>query len=177
MGGLTVGYHYPGENQCGLDAYYFTYVNIPSSPAGSFLAPFDIVSSGSVQEVNDIDFEDAYIAMDVISGQPDPSTGFWDAEDAQGNIFHIRPYEDNPDFDPNEPEDPQTNPPFIFPQDFSVVGYTIQCLVNKEDITFNEDDSDPNEVVLTMEAEVEIEGINYNGDRESWATAYQWGAL
>ena len=173
MGGITVGRHYPGGNECGLDAYYFTYVNVPTNPSGGFFSPLDISSSEAVEDVNNIDFDDAYIAMTVDSGAIDPTTGYYDAEDLQGNIFHIKPYEDNPNFDPNDDPDPVDNPEYIFPQNFNVVGYEIQCYVAKDYTSFNEDDSDPNIIIWTMEAnDVEIEGIQYNGDRDTWSQCY-----
>ena len=113
------------------------------------------------------------MSMDVDSGSIDSQTGYYVAEDANGNVFYIEPYSTNPDFDPEQPEDPTDNPEFIFPQDFDLAGRMIVVSFNKEDFTVNEDDSDPNETVYTIEINpCHMEAINWNADSDTWGVAY-----
>lgn len=96
-------------------------ITVPTQPIGSTNNPFD-----NIQAVLDTDFEKGCYYDEITSGGIDKTTGYYDAVANNGTVFHIKPYLNNPDYDPElRPEDQPDVPEFIFPEDFDLASKNI----------------------------------------------------
>lgn len=149
-------------------------ITVESNPIGSFWDPFNCGDQGMLADVyNKLDeggyFDDrsAFFGMEVESGSIDSRSGYYIAEDANGNSFAIEPYFDNPDYDP-EADVPA--PAFIFPENFDLSGLFVQVEADFANVTITENEpEDPmEEPTYTVEIALStLNGINWNSDMES----------
>lgn len=163
----------------GYNGFEEVQVTVDSNPTGSFWNPLDV---GDSQMMSDLyknlerggvfDELDLCLAMTVDSGRIDRETGYYVAEDGSGNVFNIKPYLENPDYNEDQPDIPQ----MIFPENFDLTGLNIQVQVTDDvqnKVTVNKDETDPASPVYTVEvSECDLAGINRNSDSESWH--YYW---
>lgn len=168
---------YTVEPQSGYNGFREVQVTVESNPIGSFWNPFDVDEQTIMADVYNkldeggyFDGRSAFFCMGVESGSIDSETGYYIAEDANGNSFAIEPYFENPDYDPEQPEDPIDNPLTIFPENFDLSGLSVQVEADFANVTITENEpEDPNEVpTYTVEANYcTLNGINWNSDMES----------
>ncbi|MBO7712560.1 MAG: hypothetical protein J6S85_03270 [Methanobrevibacter sp.] len=160
----------------GYNGFEEVQITVDSNPIGSFWNPFDVVEQTIMADVYNkldeggyFDGVGAYFCMDVESGSIDSETGYYIAEDANGNSFAIEPYLENPDYDPENP-DPEV-PEFIFPEDFDLSGLNIQVEAEFANVTITENEPEDPMETPTYTTEIAfgvLSGINWNSDMESW---------
>lgn len=147
------------------DGFDSVEIRVLAQPIGSPTNPFD-----SIQTVLDTDFEDGYYYGPIVSGEMNERTGYYDAVDNDGRtVFHIKPYSDNPDFDPENP-DPEV-PEYIFPEDFDLAGKDIIVYFNKANIISPENQAKtPLLRVASIDEfnDCDLFAVNYNSDPDSW---------
>lgn len=167
--------------QSGYNGFDEVKVTVEPDPMGSFWTPFDASDNHTMglvytrlDEGGYFDGLVAHFSMEVASGSIDSETGCYVAEDAFGNSFTILPYYDNPDYDPENP-DPNV-PDFIFPANFDLSGLVIQVNADVEtnvSITENQPEDPMLGPTYTIEiSECDLEGINFNGDMDTWEQCY-----
>ena len=167
----------------GYNGFDEVQVTVESDPTGSFWNPFDVTDNDMMADVYTklnkgeyFDGRSAFFSMEVESGSIDSKTGYYVAEDANGNSFTIKPYLDNPDYNPElSPEDQPDVPQHIFPENFDLSGLSIQVQTDFANVTITENKpEDPAEApTYTVEAiDCVLNGINWNSDMESWH--YYW---
>lgn len=113
---------------------------------------------------------EACFYMDVESGSIDSETGLYVAEDADGSVFNIEPYFENPDYDPEQEDDPIDNPQLIFPENFDLSGLNIQVYSYLPNVTITrtEPENPGGDPSFSIELPIStINGINWNSDMES----------
>lgn len=164
--------------QSGYNGFEEVQVTVDANPIGSFWNPFDVVEQTIMADVYNkldeggyFDGMSALFYMDVDSGSIDSETGFYVAEDANGNSFAIDPYFENPDYNPElAPEEQPDVPQLIFPENFDLSGLSVQVEADFANVTITENEpEDPNEIptYTTEIALCVLSGINWNSDMES----------
>lgn len=172
---------YTIDPSTGKNAFSNFEVTVDANPIGSFWNPFEVVEQTAMADVYNkldeggyFDGMSAFFCMDVESGSIDSETGYYIAEDANGNSFAIEPYFENPDYDPENP-DPNV-PQLIFPENFDLSGLSIQVDADFANVTITENEPEDPNLVPTYTVEISqcvLSGINWNSDMESWPL--YWG--
>ena len=164
--------------QSGHNGFEEVQVTVESNPIGSFWNPFEVSDNTTMGDVyNKLEeggyFDGMYVlfGMGVDSGSIDSETGYYIAEDGNGNSFAIEPFFDNPDYDPElSPEDQPDVPALIFPENFDLSGLNIQVEADFENVTITENEPEDPNLVPTYTTEIALcalSGINWNSDMES----------
>lgn len=172
--------------QSGYNGFDEFEVTVESNPIGSFWNPFEVSDNTTMADVyNKLDeggyFDGVYalFGMGVESGSIDSETGYYIAEDGNGNSFAIEPFFDNPDYDPElSPEDQPDVPALIFPENFDLSGLNIQVEADFENVTITENEPEDPNLVPTYTTEIALcvlSGINWNSDMESWPLYWNGG--
>lgn len=164
----TIGTHIlePSSGYDGMDAVELT---VDVSPKGCFHNPFNCLEQSNIEMIDELDFQEGFALMLVDRGEIDSTTGHYVANDVNGSTFHIMPFMDNPNFDPEAEEDPILNPSHRFPDNFDLVDDEIVVNFDKSNATVTVDDSDPEDVVYTVEiSECSLESINSNSNFDTF---------
>ncbi len=111
-----------------VDGFSSVDIIVPTDPIGSGYNPFI-----NIETVLNTDFEEGYFEASIASGEINRTTGYYDAVEHNGTVFHIKPYLDNPDYDPENPD--SDVPEFIFPEDFDLTDKYIIISFNKANVS------------------------------------------
>ena len=151
-------------------------INVMQEPQGTAWVPFDVWSwsayvDAKIPETTAVNF----ILEEVTSGSIDNQTGYYVAEDQYGNTLNIRPFAENPDYDPElDPEEQPGIPELIFPQDFDLVGRSIVVTYEQQYATITEDpnwdeQTQGEEERYTIEvSEGDLVFIDWNSNWDTW---------
>lgn len=164
--------------QSGYNGFDEVQVTVENNPIGSFWNPFEVSDNVIMADVYNkldeggyFDYRSALFGMGVESGSIDSETGYYIAEDANGNSFTIEPYFENPDYNPElSPEDQPDVPALIFPENFDLSGLNIQVEAGFDSVTITENEPEDPMLEPTYTTEIVLGtlcGINWNSDMES----------